>query len=133
MTLYLARKVGADGQVDETSTTYLARCDSSGCRYVADHADQEVVEDALEGHRVRAHAGTATRTEDATRTGWLSVTGPIAGQGAHEDRPVTWAASTWSGARSDHDAGQGRPTDPPAWTAAGDPHLPPSPTPREGP
>lgn len=115
MTLYLARKL-VDGVVDETATVYLGRCDEDGCRYLADHADEQVVDDALEGHRARAHTtGLKNRPEDATRTGWLSVTGPIAAVPGSEttiERPPSWTTQT-----------------PAAWDP-GPEGRPPSPTPR---
>lgn len=71
MTLFLARRV-VDGVVDETTTIYLGRCDlGDDCRYLADHVSAEVVEDALDGHRRRAHATLTDRSEDTTRTGWI--------------------------------------------------------------
>ena len=86
MTLYLARKLVA-GEVDETSTTYLGRCDEPDCRYLADHQRVEVVTDALEGHRSRAHGtGLTGRPEDATRTGWLTY-----GSSGQSNAALSWA------------------------------------------
>jgi hypothetical protein len=110
MTLYLARKV-VDGSVDETTTQYIGTCDlGDDCRYMVEHRSSVIVEDALDGHRRRAHATSTPRSEDTTRTAWLTFTGPIAAVPGSE----------------------GTVERPPSWAPANDPHLPPSPTPREG-
>lgn len=70
MTLWLARRV-EHGEVDETSTTYIGLCDDDGCRHMVDHRDEQIVADALDGHRRRAHVDT-----EALRGGWLTFTGP---------------------------------------------------------
>ncbi len=72
MTLYLARKVGSDNTVDETLTIYLGICDD--CRHMVDHRDEEIVLDALDGHRVRAHANRTYVDPEAPHQGWMTFT-----------------------------------------------------------
>lgn len=113
MTLYLGREV-IDGVVDDTALTYLGTCDfGDDCRYFAENRRQEVVEDALDGHRRRAHATTTTRTEDTSRTGWM----PAVDRNGEPSPPL------WSyGPIADTDAAE--PSKTPPWA--------PSPTRREG-